>query len=54
MQKIINDSYEILEINPSEPIIFEANKKYEQFTHNANDQVILIVPMESHTRRRSN
>jgi hypothetical protein len=27
MQKIIDDSYEILELNASEPIIFEANKK---------------------------
>ena len=35
MQKIIDDdSYEILELNASEPIIFEANKKYEQHTYN--------------------
>jgi hypothetical protein len=52
--KIINDSYEILELNPSEPIIFESNKKYEQCTHNPNNQVILIVLRESHTRRELN
>ena len=54
MQKIINDSYGILELNPSEPIIFESNKKYEQCTHNPNNQVILIVLRENHTRRRLN
>ena len=48
MQKTIDDSYEILELNASEPIIFEANKKYEQRTYNEkNYQVILIVPMEN-------
>jgi hypothetical protein len=49
VQKIIDDdSYEILELNASEPIIFEANKKYEQHTYNEkNYQVILIVPMEN-------
>jgi hypothetical protein len=52
--KIINDSYEMLELNPSEPIIFESNNKYEQCTHNPNNQVILIVPRESHTRRELN
>jgi hypothetical protein len=48
MQKIIDDdSYEILELNTSEPIIFEANKKYEQHAYNIkNNQVILIVPRE--------
>jgi hypothetical protein len=49
VQKIIDDdSYEILELNASEPIIFEANKKYEQHTYNEkNRQVILIVPIEN-------
>ena len=49
VQKIIDDdSYEILELNVFEPIIFEANKKYEQHTYNEkNCQVILIVPMEN-------
>ena len=52
IQKIIDDdSYEILELNAPEPIIFEANKKYEQHTYNEkNNQVILIVPRESQTR----
>jgi hypothetical protein len=47
MQKIIDDdSYEILELNVSEPIIFEANK-YEQPMYNEkNNQVMLIVPVE--------
>jgi hypothetical protein len=53
MQKIIDDDpYEILELNASEPIMFEANKKYEQSMYNGkNNQVILIVPRERHTRR---
>jgi hypothetical protein len=51
MQKIIDDdSYEILELNASEPIIFEANK-YEQPMYNEkNNQVMLIVPREGHTQ----
>jgi hypothetical protein len=56
MQKIIDDdSYEIFELSASEPIIFEANKKYEQPTYNEkNNQVILIVPKENQITRRSN
>jgi hypothetical protein len=56
IQNIINDdSYEILELNPSEPIIFEANAKYQQHTYNEkNNRVILIVPRENHTRTRLN
>jgi hypothetical protein len=55
MQKIIDDSYEILELNASEPIIFESNEKYQQHMYNErNNQVILIVPRESQTRRRLN
>ena len=50
MQKIIDDSYEILELNASEPIIFEANEKYQQPTYNRNNQVILIVPRESQAK----
>jgi hypothetical protein len=51
IQKIIDDSYEILELNASEPIIFEANKKYQQHAYNEkNNQVILIVPRESQIR----
>jgi hypothetical protein len=48
MQEIINDdSYEILELNPSEPIIFEANEKSQHHTYyEKNNQVILIVPRE--------
>jgi hypothetical protein len=54
MQKIVNDdSYEILELNASEPIIFEANKKYQQHAYNEkNNQVILIIPRESHLDKR--
>ncbi len=46
MQKIIDDdSYEILELNASEPIIFESAEKYQQHAYNGkNNQVILIVP----------
>jgi hypothetical protein len=56
LQKIINDdSYEILELNASEPITFDANKKYEQHAYNEkNNQVILIVPRENQTTRRLN
>jgi hypothetical protein len=48
MRKIIDDDlYEILELNASEPIIFEVNKKYEQPAYNEkNNQVILIVPKD--------
>jgi hypothetical protein len=56
MQKIVDDdSYEIPELNASEPIIFEANKKYEQPTYNVkNNQVILIVPRENQITRKLN
>ena len=55
MQKIIDDSYEILELNASEPIIFESTEKYQQHAYNEkNNQVILIVPRDSQTRRRLN
>ena len=49
MQKIIDDdSYEILELNVSEPIIFESNEKYQQQAYNEkNNQVILIVPRKT-------
>jgi hypothetical protein len=54
MQKIIDDdSYEILELNTSEPIIFDADNKYEQHAYNEkNNQVILIVPREGQIRPR--
>jgi hypothetical protein len=56
MQKIVDDdSYEIPELNASEPIIFEAIKKYEQPTYNVkNNQVILIVPRENQITRKLN
>jgi hypothetical protein len=54
MQKTIDDSYEILELNASEPIIFEANDKIRHGYNEKNDEVILIVPKESQTRRRLN
>ena len=45
IQKIIDDSYEILELNASDPIIFEANEENQQHAYNErNNQVILIVP----------
>jgi hypothetical protein len=49
MQKIIDDdSYGILELNASEPIIFESTEEYQQPTYNEkNNQVILIVPREN-------
>ena len=49
MQKIIyNDSYEVLELNASDPIIFETNDKDQQHTYNEkNNQVILIVPRKA-------
>ena len=52
IQKIIDDdSYEILELDAPEPIIFEANKKYEQHIHIMKRTIkILIVPRESQTR----
>ena len=53
MQKIIDD--EILELNASDPIIFESTEEYQQHAYNEkNNQVILIVPRDSHTRRRLN
>ena len=43
-----NDLYEILELNASEPIIFESTEEYQQPTYNEkNNQVILIVPREN-------
>jgi hypothetical protein len=54
MQKTINDDlYEILELNVSEPIIFQGGRKNQQHTYNEKDkQVILVVPKEIRTRRR--
>ena len=45
VQKIIdNDSYVVLELNASDPIIFETNEKDQQHAYNEkNNQVILIV-----------
>jgi hypothetical protein len=56
MQKIVDDdSYEILELNASEPVIFESTEKYQQHAYNEkSNQVILIIPRESQTRRRLN
>jgi hypothetical protein len=49
IQKIIDDdSYEILELNASELIIFESNEKYQQHWYNEkSDQVILIAPRKT-------
>jgi hypothetical protein len=54
MQKTINDDlYEILELNVSEPIIFQGGRKIQQHTYNEkNKQVILVVPRHIETRRK--
>ena len=53
-QKTIdNDLYEILQLNVSEPIIFQGAMKNQRQTYNEkNKQVILVVPKEFRTRRR--
>jgi hypothetical protein len=61
MQKPIDEDaiglYEILELNVSEPILFQGDTKNQQQTYKTadserNKQVILVVPKEIGTRRR--
>jgi hypothetical protein len=48
MQNTIDDDYpyEILELNVSEPIIFQGNRKNQQMYNEKDKQVILVVPRE--------
>jgi hypothetical protein len=46
-----DDLYEILELNASEPIVFQRGSKNQQTYTERNDQVILVVPKETGTRR---
>ena len=46
-----DDSYEILELNASEPIVFQRDSKNQQRYTEKNNQVILVVPKETGTRR---
>jgi hypothetical protein len=48
----LNDGlYEILELNASEPIVFQRDSKNQQTYTEKNNQVILVVPKETGTRR---
>ncbi|MFL6316972.1 MAG: hypothetical protein ACJ73C_09590 [Nitrososphaeraceae archaeon] len=51
MQKTINGGlYEILELNVSEPIVFQGDMRNQQHTYNEkNKQVILVVPKQVET-----
>ena len=46
-----DDLYEILELNASEPIVFQRDSINQQTYIEKNNQVILIVPKETGTRR---
>jgi hypothetical protein len=47
MQKTIDGLYEILELNVSEPIMFQGDNKNKQHMYNEKKkQVILVVPRE--------
>ena len=51
MSKPFNDDlYEILELNASEPIVFQGDGKNQQTYTEKNNQVILVVPKETRTR----
>ena len=41
-----NDSYEIIELNESEPIVFEQTKKKQEELHsqNNNKRIMLVIP----------
>ena len=43
-----NDSYEIIELNESEPIVFEQTKKKQEELHNQNNKRIMLVIPNSH------
>jgi hypothetical protein len=52
MRKPFNDDlYEILELNASEPIVFQRYGKNKQTYTEKNNQVMLVVPKETGTRR---
>jgi len=44
MHKPIDGSYEILELNESEPIVFQGDNTKQQSYNEKNKQVILVVP----------
>jgi hypothetical protein len=49
MQKTVDDSYEILELNVSQPILFRGdNRKNQQHRYNEKNQIILVVPKENY------
>jgi hypothetical protein len=39
--------YEILELNVSEPIVFQGNSNNQQASKEKSNQVILVVPKET-------
>jgi hypothetical protein len=45
-----NDSYEILQLNVSQPIVFRGDnrKKNQQHRYNEKKQIILVVPKEDY------
>jgi hypothetical protein len=49
-----NGSYEIIELNESEPIVFKQTRKKQQELHNQNNRrIILVIPnsyKHSHSR----
>jgi hypothetical protein len=52
MLKPLNDDlYEILELNASEPIVFQRASENQQTFTEKNNQVILVVPKETGIRR---
>jgi hypothetical protein len=52
MRKPFNDDlYEILELSASEPIVFQRDSKNQQAYIEKNNQVILVAPKETGTRR---
>jgi hypothetical protein len=42
------DLYEILELNASEPIVFQRDSKNQHTYTEKNNQVILVVPKENY------
>ena len=52
MQTTVDDSYEILELNVSQPIVFGGdNRKNQQHRYKEKKQIILVVPKETWIRR---
>jgi hypothetical protein len=48
--RIDDDSYEIIELNESEPIVFRGDRrKQHHMCTEKNNQVILVVPKEART-----